>query len=469
MFNYAVIITIITSQLIFYHLQNIVLNTSQIMQDELVRRGKANPNTLLDETPTSDADGLNVIALRDYELSKLRYYFAIAVLDSVATSEALYEALDGVELEHSSMTFDLRFVPEDADFTARTVRDHCTGAAISVYTPPDFIVNALQHTNVKCTWDEGDTARARKLGGTLAQWKDLAESDIQQFLASESENESDGEHDTHETKRKDNKSIRKLLLGQNDEDSNADSDIENDDFFRRDDDAAASKDASSDNENDENKVYTYFSKDKSSKADEPKKDETPFEALQRKMAEKKKARKQAKKDLKAQISGLDKSAIAATILKKLQSTDKKKNSSVTNPKAVGSAELELMFDTQDENDYNMRSVQKEEKLRKKQLEKGSKKKRGRTSEEAEAPDQATFKVDLKDNRFNRLIAGDSHFGIDPMSSDFKETQGMRDILAAQRKRRKHALSANPSAASETSSSVLDIAALKNKFQAKSKK
>lgn len=53
------------------------------------------------------------IALRKYELTKLRYYFAVAECDSVTTASALYDQLDGMEFEHSSMTFDLRFVPDE--------------------------------------------------------------------------------------------------------------------------------------------------------------------------------------------------------------------------------------------------------------------------------------------------------------------------------------------------------------------
>ena len=56
------------------------------------------------------------MALRAYELSKLRYYFAVAELSSVEASEALMTQLDGVELGHSSMVFDLRFIPEDTRY-----------------------------------------------------------------------------------------------------------------------------------------------------------------------------------------------------------------------------------------------------------------------------------------------------------------------------------------------------------------
>ena len=60
--------------------------------------------------------GFDEVALRAYELSKLKYYFAVAELSSVDTAEALMTQLDGVELGHSSMIFDLRFIPEDTRY-----------------------------------------------------------------------------------------------------------------------------------------------------------------------------------------------------------------------------------------------------------------------------------------------------------------------------------------------------------------
>ena len=46
-----------------------------------------------------------------------RYYFAVAELSSVAAAEAIYSSLDGVELAHSSMVVDLRFIPDDVRST----------------------------------------------------------------------------------------------------------------------------------------------------------------------------------------------------------------------------------------------------------------------------------------------------------------------------------------------------------------
>lgn len=56
---------------------------------------------------------IDAVALRAYELSKLRYYFAIAELSDSRVANHVYKELDGMELEHSSMAMDLRFVPSD--------------------------------------------------------------------------------------------------------------------------------------------------------------------------------------------------------------------------------------------------------------------------------------------------------------------------------------------------------------------
>ena len=46
-----------------------------------------------------------------------------------------------------------------------------------------------------------------------------------------------------------------------------------------------------------------------------------------------------------------------------------------------------------------------------------------------------FQLDLQDSRFARLLEGDSSFGIDRTSSEFKETKAMKQIFGEQRSRR----------------------------------
>ena len=87
-------------------------------------------------------EGFDEEKLRAYEIQKLRYYFAIAECDTVATASTLYEQVDGIEFENSSAQIDVRFVPDDADFEGREVRDQAKamrsnyGESRDEYTPP---------------------------------------------------------------------------------------------------------------------------------------------------------------------------------------------------------------------------------------------------------------------------------------------------------------------------------------------
>ena len=92
-------------------------NGDSSTREEFVRPSNAQGVVLHSELKRRHAKKLESdiddIALRQYEKRRLKYYFAIAECDSTETSNSLYTELDGMEFEHSSMIFDLRFVPDD--------------------------------------------------------------------------------------------------------------------------------------------------------------------------------------------------------------------------------------------------------------------------------------------------------------------------------------------------------------------
>ena len=65
------------------------------------------------------------------------------------------------------------------------------------YQPPDFVVNALQHTTVQCSWDEGEKDRERKLTN-ISQWRQLQESELLQYVASSDSDDDDEEEEDEE-------------------------------------------------------------------------------------------------------------------------------------------------------------------------------------------------------------------------------------------------------------------------------
>lgn len=60
------------------------------------------------------------------------------------------------------------------------------------------------------------------------------------------------------------------------------------------------------------------------------------------------------------------------------------------------------------------------------------------AEEAEE-EAAGFAIDVQDPRFAAVVEGDERFGIDRTDKHFKETDGMRALLAEQRKRKQQKL------------------------------
>ena len=116
--------------------------------------------------PPAGDDEADPILLRQYELNKLKYYFAVAECDSAATAAAVYDAVDGLELEATSNVMDLRFIPDGTAFS-RPPRDVST-AVPADYAAPNFATQALQSSRVELSWDNDEGARSRAL-----QWDRL--------------------------------------------------------------------------------------------------------------------------------------------------------------------------------------------------------------------------------------------------------------------------------------------------------
>ena len=130
-------------------------------------------------------------SLRRYQLSRLRYFFAVLICSSTEVAEAIYNAVDGTEYLTTANFFDLRFVPDDTDFSSDKPRDECERIPDG-YRPNEFITDALQHSKVRLTWDADDGARKeiqkRAFGGSRAE---IDENDLKAYLGSDSEEDED--------------------------------------------------------------------------------------------------------------------------------------------------------------------------------------------------------------------------------------------------------------------------------------
>eukprot|EP00826_Nyctotherus_ovalis_P026156 TRINITY_DN2041_c0_g2_i2.p1 TRINITY_DN2041_c0_g2~~TRINITY_DN2041_c0_g2_i2.p1 ORF type:complete len:507 (+),score=169.77 TRINITY_DN2041_c0_g2_i2:102-1622(+) len=132
-------------------------------------------------------EDFNQLALRKYELQKLRYYFAVVYCSSAKTAQQIYDEYDGFEYENSSLKFDLRFIPDDMKFFDPP-KETCSEARPNHELKTQLVNSAIQSSNVKLTWEAPNTKRYEFISKNLAPEK-LEEMDLKDYIGSESEEE----------------------------------------------------------------------------------------------------------------------------------------------------------------------------------------------------------------------------------------------------------------------------------------
>ncbi|KAG2374701.1 hypothetical protein C9374_010445 [Naegleria lovaniensis] len=166
------------------------------------RRGKKNSEDVKLTQTVEEAEGdtsmLDPVKVREYELRKMKYYFAVVECDSVQTAVYLYNECDGFEFESTSVVLDLRFIPDDISFEKRQVKNQCTSMPAD-YTPKQNIYSkALKSSSIDLTWDADDPEREI----LKKDFKDINEEALMKFIANsddESSSSSSEEENDEET------------------------------------------------------------------------------------------------------------------------------------------------------------------------------------------------------------------------------------------------------------------------------
>ncbi|KAI4242135.1 MAG: hypothetical protein L6R40_004178 [Gallowayella cf. fulva] len=139
--------------------------------------------SLLQEDTGQDFDSAK---LRRYQLERLRYYYAILICSSPSVAQTIYEAVDGTEYLTTANFFDLRFIPDEMDFSQDRARDECVRIPDG-YRPNEFVTDALQHSKVRLTWDADDgTRKEAQKRAFSASRANIDENDLKAYLASDS-------------------------------------------------------------------------------------------------------------------------------------------------------------------------------------------------------------------------------------------------------------------------------------------
>eukprot|EP01039_Chlorochromonas_danica_P004756 gene4756-5213_t len=389
---------------------------------------------------------IDEVALREYELSKLKYYFAIVIFDSIETANIVYEECDGLELENSAMTFDLRFVPNEEDFSNRQGRDRCNSLP-SQYSPPDFIVNALQHTKVQCRDNaelsdeedddsddgEGNSFHDMDGFGSAEEGDDFFLDEEQDDDAMNSEYEEEEEElPSKKSKKVNQKKSKKTTKAHNDDDDVIES-VAGDD--------------------EDEMVLTYIpDADKEIQAKKKLEGLSPFELDQLKQKEKKKTKKEMRKAA-VEAMKAEQEELRLKRLEEAKNLQKKEKLLRLLKNEAGEEEEDdeegRLIVKDNKNKKNKKIVVKS-KAKKRLLQEQLAESQQNQKDEQEDNDNDNgkqplpkkfkpldnFKVNTQDTRFAALFEGDARYGIDLTSSDFKATPGVQTILEEQRKRRR---------------------------------
>ena len=401
---------------------------------------------LQQEDEGQDFDGA---ALRQYQLERLRYYYAVVVCSDEQTAQRIYESTDGTEYLSSANFFDLRFIPDGTEFEDKP-RDECDAVPPS-YKPTEFVTDALQHSKVKLTWDMDPEEATRKdaikraFSGSRAE---IGENDLRAYLGSDSEDdeEPEAEADTPQLSKKElARQKMRAALGLSDEPVKA-----------------SKKDKGPIGDMEITFTAGLSSTSKGGVFEnEPIKEETTAEAYVRKEKERKARRKEK---AKAKREGRDPEASAdevepvekedlgfddpffATdeVVKEKSSKSLRKEERLKKREAKAKeaaarasqrAELELlMVDNSTEapshlEHFDINEIARAEKAAKK---KGKKNKMVEGGKRGGL--QEGFEIDVGDERFSKLF--ESHeFAIDPSNPKFKGTEGMKKLLEEGRRKR----------------------------------
>ncbi|XP_018319855.1 ESF1 homolog [Agrilus planipennis] len=381
----------------------------------------------------SEGSKYHMEKLRQYQLNRLKYYYAVVVCDSIPTANKIYSECDGLEYESSATKLDLRFIPDTMKFDQQPKEVCDKLPEQGKYQPRFFTTTALQQAKVDLTWDETDPTRIEVTQKLANGDSDIPEGDLQAYLASssaseESEIENNQEENEIEPAHKNDHPIDKYkhLLHE----------IEKKEEEKKKKDIEMEVTWGIDIEEKTRKLV----KEKMAKKDE----KTPFEQYLEKRKEK---RKEKREKIKKSTNNSDNDSEDSVDIDfndpyfkeefqnaEFQPKNKKnkivstENDDINNQKK---AELELLLldEDDDKKHFSLKKIQEaDETLNRKRKNKSKK------SESENLEKEDNFQINVNDERFSALYSS-HHFNLDPTDPHFKRTKGMELLVEEKLKRR----------------------------------
>lgn len=375
-----------------------------------------------EENETEEGSKYHMEKLRQYQLNRLKYYYAVITFDSPESANKIYTECDGMEYESSATKIDLRFIPDDMEF-ADEPKEVCDKLPeTNKYQPRFFTTTALQQAKVDLTWDETDPDRIEITEKINSGKIDELNTDLlKNYLAGSSDEEELSENevvsDNDESKSGNSIEKYKALL----------QDIEE-------------KEKSKQNKDVEMEIsWGTDLKEKTEKLVKQKlannEEKTPFEQYLEKRKEKRKEKRAQKKKLQENSEDSDMPSdidmndpYFAEEFNKDEFKKKKKSVKVESEDENDKqkeAELELLLNEEDDKKhFSLKKIQEQET--------NKKSKKRKKSEMEEKSDE--FQVNVNDERFSALFTS-HHYNIDPTDPHYKKTKAMETLIQEKLKRR----------------------------------
>ncbi|XP_075154791.1 ESF1 homolog [Haematobia irritans] len=439
--------------------------------------------TLAQDSDAEEGDDYHMEKLRQYQLNRLRYYYAVVEFDSIETADKIYKECDGIEYESSATKVDLRYIPDDTTFDDDEPSDVCTEMPdISTYQPRQFTTTALQQAKVDLTWDETEVDR-KELGDKLSSGKldGISDKDLRKIVAYSSEEE----EEDNETGEDVSVSEEEEEVVKKEKEPNTTQKVDKKSKKKAKKEEAINKyrallaeiNEKEQKEKEKKKYAMEFTwevneanKDDEKDKDEdlenkPKADLTPIEKVLLKRSEKNKKRKEERKKKKLQAAGVDSESDLDSLPDGIDMNDpyfaeEFANGDFIDPKAKRkekqkkqkqlkaeqeeedekqAKELELLLDDNQEEEskqhFSLEKILKNEQDTKSKKKRRKQLKKSKTAiEDSNKPVEDNFHINLSDNRFKAVFT--SHeFNIDPTDPHFKKTKGMEQLIHEKLKRR----------------------------------
>lgn len=134
---------------------------------------------------------------RKYERDRMKYYYAVATFDSADTASSVYHEIDGMDIESSGVTLDLRYIDDDEVFGEPV--ETCTKLPPRFKPLGSFKSSALSQTSFRISWDQDDVRRHQTVRDSFTGTTEV--DDLAAYIAEDS-SEDDELDPTAELKKK---------------------------------------------------------------------------------------------------------------------------------------------------------------------------------------------------------------------------------------------------------------------------